>query len=475
MAATSRRKYFGRMSSPTTRLELDTLGPATRKAAQLFERIYLELEQRPVSPPGSAEDVRALFAGSLEEQGVGLERTLEDFETKVLPHSMGIAHPLYMGLVNSSPLPAAALADSLVSALNNNAGAFHASPAMSACEEEVCRGFLRLVGFPTSAAGMVLPGGTFANLQALAVARSASRLSVAELPLARIYVSEASHFSVLRAARVVGLASEQLVSIPTVGRDAMDVEALGTRLEQDRRDGLRPMAVVANLGSTGTGGIDPLSAIADLCARHAVWLHVDACYGGAALLLPEFRERLVGVERADSVAIDPHKWFFIPMTAGLLLLREPRHAHEAFDDAASYIPSADTDAWRWGIPTSRRASGFVIWMGLRAHGWSTVREAVRRNIALARKLEEGLRAAGFEVLPNGELSVVCARCPTEGLSADEGDALQVKLARRVSDSGQAWFATVRHRGRSWLRFNLVNLHVQPSHVERMIEFVTRAR
>lgn len=475
MDATAHRKYFGHVTATTTRLELDTLGPATRQAARLFERIYLELEQRPVAPPESAEHVRSLFAGSLEDQGVGLERTLEEFETKVLPHSMGIAHPLYMGLVNSSPLPAAALADSLVSALNNNAGAFHASPAMSACEEEVCRGFLRLVGFPDSARGMVLPGGTFANLQALTVARSASRLSVAELPLARVYVSEATHFSVSRAVRVVGLSSEQIVSIPTLGRDAMDVEALGARLEQDRREGLRPMAVVATLGTTGTGGIDPLAAIADLCTRHAVWLHVDACYGGAALLLPELRDRLVGVERADSVAIDPHKWFFIPMTAGLLLLREPRHAHEAFDDPASYIPSGETDSWRWGIPTSRRASGFVIWMGLRAHGWSTVREAVRRNIALARRLEEGLRAAGLEVLPNGELSVVCARCPTEGLSATEGDALHTELARRVSDSGQAWFATVRHRGRSWLRFNLVNLHVQTRHVERMIELVSSAR
>jgi aromatic-L-amino-acid decarboxylase len=460
------------MSPTANGLRLEELGEASRKAARLFERIYTELEQRPVTPSGSPEQVRALFAGSLEEHGVGMVRALEDFETKVLPHSMGIAHPLYMGLVNSSPLPGAALADSLVSALNNNAGAFHASPAMTACEEEVCRSFVRLVGLPDTAAGMVLPGGTFANLQALAVARSACRLSPAEAPLARLYVSEAAHFSVLRAGRVVGFSSEQLIRIPTAGRDAMDVEALQARLEQDRRAGLRPVAVVATLGTTGTGGIDPLAAIADVCERQGVWLHVDACYGGAALLLPELRGRLARVERADSVAIDPHKWFFIPMTAGLLLLREPRHGREAFDEPASYIPAADADAWRWGIPTSRRASGFVIWMGLRAHGWETLRQAVRGNIALARQLERGLRAAGLEVLPGGELSVVCARSPGEGLTPEAEDALQGKIARRVCASGSAWFATVRHQGRSWLRFNLVNLHVQPHHVERMIELVT---
>jgi len=455
-------------------LRLDELGEASRKAAGLFERIYTELEQRPVTPQASPEQVRALFAGSLEEHGVGLVRALEDFETKVLPHSMGIAHPLYMGLVNSSPLPGAALADSLVSALNNNAGAFHASPAMSACEEEVCRGFVRLVGLPDTAAGMVLPGGTFANLQALAVARAACRLGPAEAPLARLYVSESAHFSVSRTARVVGFFPEQIIRVPTTERDVMDVAALQARLERDLHEGLRPVAVVATLGTTGTGGIDPLAAIADLCERHRVWLHVDACYGGAALLLPELRGRLAGVERADSVAIDPHKWFFIPMTAGLLLLREPRHGREAFDEPASYIPAADMDAWRWGIPTSRRASGFVIWMGLRAHGWETLRQAVRGNIALSRTLERGLSAAGLEVLPGGELSVVCARSPGAGLTPEEEDARQVELAHRVSASGEAWFATVRHRGRTWLRFNLVNLHVRAHHVEQMIELVISA-
>jgi aromatic-L-amino-acid decarboxylase len=462
------------VSHPVPQLELDALGAASQQAARLFERIYLQLEQRPVAPPASAAQVRTLFRDSLEDQGVGMARALEDFETKVLPHSMGIAHPLYMGLVNSSPLPAAALADSLVSALNNNAGAFHASPAMTACEEEVCRSFVRLAGLPASAAGMVVPGGTFANLQALAIARTASRLTGAELPLARLYVSEAAHFSIARAARVVGLSSEQIIRIPTLGRDAMDVGALRARLERDRSEGLRPMAVAATLGTTGTGGIDPLAAIAELCSRHSVWFHVDACYGGAALLLPELRGRFVGVERADSVAIDPHKWFFIPMTAGLLLVREPRYAREAFDEAASYIPTEEADAWRSGIPTSRRASGFVIWMGLRAHGWSTVREAVRRNIALARRLEQGLRAAGLEILPDGELSVACARWSAEGLSAEAAEALQGEISRRVCESGRAWFATVRHRGRSWLRFNLVNLHVQTHHVDRMLELVTSA-
>jgi aromatic-L-amino-acid decarboxylase len=272
----------------------------------------------------------------------------------------------------------------------------------------------------------------------------------------------------------VGFSTVQIIRIPTAGRDAMEVGALQARLERDRREGLHPVAVVATLGTTGTGGIDPLAALADVCERNLVWLHVDACYGGAALLLPELRGRLAGVERADSVAIDPHKWFFLPMTAGLLLLREPKHGREAFDEAASYIPAAVTDAWRWGIPTSRRASGFVIWMGLRAHGWETLRQAVRGNIALSRLLERGLSAAGLAVLPGGELSVVCARSPGKGLTPEAEDARQVELARRVSASGRAWFATVRHRGRSWLRFNLVNLHVQAHHVERMIELVTTA-
>jgi aromatic-L-amino-acid decarboxylase len=189
----------------------------------------------------------------------------------------GYATSLYLGLVNSSPLPGAALGDLLISSLNNNGGAFHQSPSMTTCEEEVVRAFANLFGM-AAADGMFLPGGTFATLQAIVLARVQATGGPAQAGL-RLYTSEEVHFSVARTAMVAGIATEDVVSIPVSGRDVMDVRVLEQRIQRDRGQGARPFAVVATAGTTATGAIDPLAEIAALCRQERIWLHVDACYG----------------------------------------------------------------------------------------------------------------------------------------------------------------------------------------------------
>lgn len=453
-------------------LDAEPLEAAAQRAARIFVEIYRGLESRRVAPPFSREQLRDSFANTLNEDGVGLLDALQEFERTVLPGSMGTPHPLYLGLVNSSPLPAAALADLLISALNNNGGAFHQSPAMSASEEEVVRSFVRLFRLPEAAGGMILPGGTFANLQALVLARSRAFGDGIQAG-ARCYASDASHFSVARSAKVAGVRAADVVSIPTVGRGTMDARALGDQITRDRRAGHQPFAVVATVGTTGTGAIDPVSEIAELCAREKVWLHVDACYGGGLALLPELEPHLSGVEKADSIAVDPHKWFFIPVTAGLLLIQDPKFAHDLFDTGSgSYVPTdGHSDPWQHGIPTTRRSSGFAVWMALRAHGWRTVREAVSRNIQLTRLLERLLAERGFSVLPDGELSIACARWEPQGVDPSALDQLQSRIAKDVVASGNAWFATVQHRGRTWLRFNLVNLYTRERHIRYLADLL----
>src|SRR5437879_9825581 len=240
-----------------------SLEEAASKAAALFVSIYRGLEQRPVSPPKTRAALRVTFAGTLVQEGVGLLQALDEFEQWVLPGSMGTPHPLYLGLVNSSPLPGAALADLLISSLNNNGGAFHQSPAMTTCEEEVVRAFALLFGMP-DAVGVLLPGGSFATLQAIVLARVKVTGGESQSGL-RLYTSEAAHFSVARTAMVAGIAPEDVVSIPVSGRGVMDVSALERRIHQDRERNKRPFAVVATAGTTGTGAIDPLLGIATLC------------------------------------------------------------------------------------------------------------------------------------------------------------------------------------------------------------------
>ena len=471
----SRTKAEGAGQLPGFDLAREPIEAAAQRTADLFVSIERGLESRRVAPVATRSELRDRFAGTLGENGIGLLSVLDEFECMILPDCMTTPHPLYLGLVNSSPLPGAALADLLISALNNNGGAFHQSPAMTACEDEVVRLFLELFGLPAGADGMFLPGGTFANLQALVLARSRAVLD-GEAPRQRVYTSEAAHFSVARSAYVAGIPEAGIVAIPTRGRGEMIPEALAERIRIDRREGAIPVAAVATAGTTGTGAIDPLAAIAAICSQEQVWFHVDACYGGAAILSEALRPRLAGIERADSIAVDPHKWFFIPVTAALLLTREREEARRTFaTKAGSYIPGdGGLDAWQRGIPTTRRSSGLAVWMGLRAHGLAVIREAVERNVSLMRLLEGLLAARGFRILEGGELSICCARFEPAGRSDSEIDALQTRITADVVASGTAWFSTVVHGGRTWLRFNLVNLHTREEHIHRLADFIGRA-
>ncbi len=441
-------------------------------AAELVEAFYDGLEVRRVAPERPLAAIRADFAGTLGEAGVGVAGALRDVEQHVLPNAMAIPHPRYFGLINSSPLPGGIVAESIVGALNNNAGAWQQGPPLVAAEEELLRCLAGVLGLAPEATGIVLPGGSYATLHALQLARDArlpewrarGARSLAGDP--RVYVTEASHFSAVRAAIAVGVAPRDVVRVPSLDRGAIDPRALAEQLRADRAAGALPFAVIATLGTTGTGAMDPLPELVELCREHGVWLHVDACYGGAAALLPELSERFRGLDAADSVAVDPHKWFFVPMVAGLLFTRHPKLELEVFDIDASYIPTEEfVDGFRRALPTSRRAAGFPAWMTLRAHGLGPIRAAVRLNCELSRRLEERLASEGFEVMPKGELSIACARWPLAGATASERDAAQARIAAAVVASGHAWIGTVRVRGESWLRLCQVSTFTRAEHID----------
>ena len=459
-------------------LDKEPLEEAAARAGELFIQLYRGLESRRVDPGCSPDALAQRFEHTLADEGVGLLGALQEFRDEVVPASMATPHPMYFGLVNCSPLPAAALADMLVSAINNNHGAFGQGPAAAAAEQELLRAFSSLCFGHEGATGMLLPGGTFANLQGLLLARTSQfpewdrrgPRSVSRPPV--LYVAESAHFSVARSAKAAGLGEDCVVSLPTEGRGAMRVDALVERIERDRREGRHPFAIAATAGTTGTGAIDPLDEIASVAEEQGLWLHVDACYGGAALLLEELKPRFSGIERADSIALDPHKWFFAPLTASLILVRDPEIEHKCFDISASYIPhQEEMDSYRRGLPTSRRALSLTLWMSLRAHGWSAVRDSVQENIRLTRLLERELAEAGFRVLPDGELSMACARFEPRGLNAEAVDSLQADIARELVAGGQTWFATLLHAGELWMRFNLVNIHTRERHIHKLVELL----
>lgn len=445
------------------------LRAASEEASRLFVDIYETLESRKVDPGIDFTSLVETFRHTVTNDGVGLLHALEDFRERILPNCLAIPHPLYLGLVNSSPLPGAALADHLISALNNNDGGV--PQAALACEEEVIRALRELYELPDQWNGLILPGGAFTILQGLLLARASAFPGIEAEGFGslhgtpRIYTCEATHFTVARAAKEIGVGERNVVCVPAVGRGSIDVPGLEHAIRTDRQNGHLPFAVVGSIGTTGTGAVDPIRAIADVCQREQLWLHVDACYGGAARLVAELKPIYAGIEMADSVSIDLHKWFFIPIAAGLLLTRHRDLECRVFGLSGSYLPANPVvyPLWR-GIASSRRATGIGIWMALRAHGWDTIRRAVTSNIQLIRTLEQGLGARGFEVLAGGQLSVACARWPGT-------DDLQTRIASEVVKSGDAWFATVRFNGRTWLRFNLLNLYTREHHIQFLIERV----
>ena len=456
--------------------EADEIDAGLRCAGALIRTLYEGLEERAVAPEFPIEDTVRQFQGTLGEAGVGLAGALEDVERSVIPRAMGIPHPLYLGLINSSPFPGGIVAESIVGALNNNGGAWTQSPPFSATEDEVVRCLRDVLRLPKESSGLVLPGGSYTTLHGLQLARD-TRLPQWRAKGARsltgdprVYVSDAVHFSADRSAIAIGVAAHDVVRIPSIGRGQIDVGALDETLTKDRKRGALPLAVVATMGTTGTGAIDDIAAITDVCARHDVWLHVDACYGGAAALLSEFESVFDSIARADSVAVDPHKWFYVPMVAGILFTKHAGAEVEVFDTDAPYIPSGErTDGFRRSLATSRRCAGFAIWMALRAHGLGAVRDGVRRNNVLTRRLEAGLANNGFRVMPGGELSIACARWEPDGLYEAEIADIQEEIARRAVASGLTWFGTVRAQGQTWLRFSLVSRHTRESHVDRLVE------
>lgn len=460
--------------------EFHALDQRLAEAGRIVADYYRGLEERPVGSPAPLDEVLEHLDGTLTERGVGTEQALREFEEHLLEHTMAVPHPLYLGLLNSSPLPGAIAAESLVGALNNNSGSWEQGPAFVAAETEVVRCFREILGLGPNFEGLLLPGGSYTALHGLQLAREFAapdwrRSGIRSLPgNPRVYVSEASHFSVARAARTLGVADADVVSIEGRGRGQMNAGRLDEQLQSDLAEGALPIAVVVTLGTTGTGAIDPLEDILDVCEKHGVWVHVDACYGGAGALLEELSPHFRGLERADSVAVDPHKWFFIPMVAGLILTKHRALEQRAFDVNAAYIPTGNRlDPFRRGHPTSRRGAALPIWMALRAHGLHTLRLGVRANCSNARFLERRLGEAGFEVLPGGEMSIACARWSPPGLSNRELDALQERIAERVVASGKAWFGTTLLNGRRWLRMALLSLHTREEHLEGLVELLAR--
>jgi aromatic-L-amino-acid/L-tryptophan decarboxylase len=384
--------------------------------------------------------------------------------------------PTFFGYVQSPPAPVAIASDLLVSAADQNLTSWRSGPAAAAVEHQTLRWLGEFVGFDPAATGILVSGGSAANLTALLVALRARTAPDDDRRAMRVYASAETHFSVAKAAAALGVGLERLV----VDRDRrLDPAALRTAIASDRAAGLIPICVVANAGTTSTGAVDPLDAVATIAADASVWLHVDGAYGAPAAADPASRELFAGLERADSLCIDAHKWLYAPVDCSALLLHDAAASARAFgagaDDYVRVLATQPAEAfafWDHGLELSRRFRALKLWATLRLHGARRLAAAIEEDIRLAAHLAELVATAeDFELLADPGLSICCFRHAPPDIDEPALDAHNERILHALQRDGRVYLSNATVDGRFALRACITNFRTTRADVERVLTVV----
>ncbi len=460
-------------------LELDPerMAALAARATELVLERHRRLAEGPAWRGASRSELEALLREDPPEEGRPAEEVLERAARDVLPVAGRVDHPRFFAFVPSSPTWPGVLAEYLAAGHNIFQGTWLGASGPSQIELVVIDWFRQWIGYPDSAGGLFTSGGSAASLDAFVAAREA----VGSPEGGTVYVSDQAHTALTRAARIVGVRSERIRTIRTDEHFRLDVGALAEAVAEDRAAGLVPIAVCANAGATNTGAVDPLPAIADFCATEKVWMHVDAAYGGFAVLAPEGRRALAGLERADSIAMDAHKWLFQPFEAGCLMVRDVRTLEAAFSVRPEYMQ--DTEWGREhpnfgdrGLQLSRSFRALKVWMSVQTFGMAAFRSAVASGIDLARRAEDFVRASDvLEIANPASLGVVCFRVRPRGTELDEATLEEIndRVQRRIIETGTAMMSSTRLRGIYSLRLCILNHNTTWNDVRRTLEAVER--
>ncbi|MCW2976964.1 MAG: ddc 1 [Actinomycetia bacterium] len=426
--------------------------------------------------PDGGEVLEGLLEEGLPEGGVPLTQAIDD-AMAVLDSSLAQSRPRFFGFVGGSGLESGVLADALAASFDINMASW--SAAATLIEEQAIGWLAAFIGFPAGD-GHFTSGGTVSTVSALAAARQRVAPECRALGTGHrrfgIYCSREAHASVGRAAELLGVGSAAVRALPQGPERGVVPRAVAEAIDADRADGSTPLAVVATAGTTLTGAIDPLDALADICAARGVWLHVDGAYGAPAAATRSVAAKFVGLERADSVSLDPHKWLYLPKACGALLIRDPRLLEATFGHEKSYMPDGEelSNAVDRTLEYSRPFRAFKLWLAFRVHGADAFRAAIERNIAHARLLyalvqqHPRLRA----VAGPPALSIV----PFQHVPEEEGvdlDAHNAGIVRRLQREGRVWVASAVVDGRVTIRPCFVNFRTVDEDVHALIDEVCR--
>jgi len=448
---------------------------------QLIEQRY----RSPIIRPSTAAAVAALIDESFPQGDESLEYLVAQITNATEQYPRRNTHPGFFGWIAPSGLPSDPLAHAMVSVLNENVGTYQASPVGTTIEKTVIRWLADLLHFPQTSEGVLLSGGSMANMSGIASActkrfgpgyrqQGLAAFSRESSPV--IICSRAAHFSIRRAAAMLGIGTDNIVAVDTDAEFRMRVDHLDAALRQQQNI----ICVVASAGTTLTGAIDPLEQIADLCAQHEVWLHVDAAYGGGGLMSAELRPRYSGIERADSVVMDLHKWFFQSLDGSLLLYRDASWARQLFFESSDYLrANADSSPEEYMFfhitpELSRRFRALPFYISMRSYGIERLGSNALHNVRCAEYLADLIRRESeLELIAAPQLSILCFRYIAQELDDASIDQINSAIRDQVQLEGDYLMSPTQVHGRSALRVCIVNHATRAEHIDGLLASVLR--
>jgi len=435
------------------------------------------LAEMPVFPDVDIAALNAISAEPIPEDGVPVQSLVEEFNRVIVPNSLHIAHPRFLAYVTASPSGVAPFAEAFTAMIDQNCAIWQGGPAANAVERRVLGWLAGLFGLAEDTPGLLVSGGSMANLVALTAARDASipghkredGMQSVSAPMT-MYTSSEVHTSVYKAANMLGIGQNFVRTIPVDDAFRMRVDALADAIAKDRADGFQPGVVIASPGTVQTGAFDPIDAIADLCAREDMWLHADGAYGALGILADRLQPELAALKRADSLTMDPHKLLFSSNEAGCALVRRPGALHDAFAHESSYIGQETipefTDYKDFGPQLTRQFRALKVWWIIRAHGMALLRTTVNQLLDLAMNFAEAIEARPeLELAVKPTLTAVCFRV------RDWDDERNSALLDALIKSGVVYFGPAILKGRYFIRACFTSYRTTEADVELVIEAI----
>ena len=443
----------------------------------LVEEMTRAGKRSPLPPPLPLEQLQQW--AKIPEQSVDVETLLREVRSH-LNNSMNAAHPGYIGHMDSIPTTMSLVGDLLVAALNNNMLSVEMSPVFSRLEPLVMRQIAACFELGAGSGGVMVSGGSLANLQALTVARNQAFdvVKTGVVGLARqpvFFVSEAAHTSMQKAAMIMGLGSESAIALRTNSDSQVDVQDLTQKLNQAKSKGQQPFAIVATAGTTVTGNIDPIPAMAEIAKANGLWFHVDAAYGGAVIFSDAHRNLLAGIDQADSITFNPQKWLYIAKTCAIVLFKDFDILNRHFRILAPYM--GDDAQWsnlgELSVQGTRHSDILKLWLSLQHIGIAGYASIIHHNYRLTEQFVRCVSARSYlQLVSQPQMNIVCFRLAPEEVQSDRWDQLNARLQRyllvEVADLSQAIFLSLpRYRGQRWLKAVLLNPYTQLETIERL--------